>query len=62
MEFIDTHCHIADPVYDPDRDEVIARSLAAGVGTMLLADVDSGEREAMFALADRRPDCFRPML
>ena len=62
MEFIDTHCHIADPVYDADRDEVIARSLAAGVSTMLLADVDSGEREAMFKLAASRPDCFRPML
>ena len=27
---IDTHCHLADPAYDADRAEVLARAWAAG--------------------------------
>ncbi len=29
---IDTHCHLADPAYDPDRQQVLDRAWAAGVG------------------------------
>ena len=28
---VDTHCHLADPAYDPDRPEVLARAWEAGV-------------------------------
>jgi TatD DNase family protein len=28
--FIDSHVHLADPAFDADRDEVIARARAAG--------------------------------
>ena len=62
MEFIDTHCHLDDEVYAPDRDEVIARARQAGVIMMLQADIDSSERDAMLALTDARPDVLRPML
>lgn len=31
LRLFDTHCHIADPRFDGDRDEVIARFLEAGV-------------------------------
>lgn len=30
MEFIDSHAHLGDVAFDPDRDEVIARARAAG--------------------------------
>lgn len=33
--FIDSHCHIDGPEYNPDREEVIARAREAGVTTML---------------------------
>ncbi|MBR1869405.1 MAG: TatD family hydrolase [Bacteroidales bacterium] len=62
MEFIDTHCHLDDEVYAPDRDEVIARARQAGVIMMLQADIDSSERDAMLALTDARPDGLRPLL
>ena len=63
MVFIDTHCHITDEAYSPQEQEAYIRNaLAAGVSTMLQADIDSTEREAMFALVDRHPDTLRPMI
>jgi TatD DNase family protein len=32
---VDSHCHLADPQFDPDRDLVIARAREAGVRTLL---------------------------
>jgi Tat protein secretion system quality control protein TatD with DNase activity len=29
---IDTHCHLADPAYEPDRQQVLERAWTAGVG------------------------------
>ncbi len=62
LEFIDTHSHLADEAFAGCEDEIINRALAAGVKWMLQADVDSSEREKMFALCARRPDALRPML
>ena len=36
MRIFDTHCHIADPRFDADRDAVIARFLDAGVARALV--------------------------
>ena len=36
MRLFDTHCHIADPRFDADQDEVIARFLDAGVARALV--------------------------
>ena len=36
MRLFDTHCHIADPRFDADRDEVIARFREAGVARALV--------------------------
>ncbi len=62
MYFIDTHCHISDEAFSGEEDAYISRALEAGVGLMLQPDVDSTEREAMFALSERHPDVLRPML
>ena len=62
MEFIDTHTHTYDVAFDGCEEEVIARALAAGVSIQLQADVDSRERERMFALVERHPGTLRPML
>lgn len=62
MYFIDTHCHISDEAFSGEEDAYISRALEAGVGLMLQPDVDSTEREAMFALSERHQDVLRPML
>ena len=36
MQLFDTHCHIADPAFDADRQEVIGRFLDAGVRRALV--------------------------
>ena len=62
MEFVDTHTHNYDSAYEGQEDEVIARAVAAGVTTLIQADVDSSERDAMFELAGRHPGTLRTML
>ncbi len=62
MEYIDTHTHAYDEAFAGSEDEVIARGVAAGVTIQIQADVDSRERDRMFALVERHPDVLRPML
>ncbi len=62
MRFIDTHTHITDEAFKGDEEEVIARALEAGVEKMLLADIDSSERDAMLGICDTHPGVLYPML
>ena len=62
MYFIDTHCHISDEAFSGEEEAYISRAREADVGIMLQPDIDSAEREAMFALADRYPETLRPMI
>lgn len=62
MQFIDTHTHTYDEAYEGCEDQVIARAVEAGVCKLLQADVDSRERDRMFALCERHPGVLHPML
>jgi len=54
----DTHLHLDDAAFDPDRDEVVARARAAGVGTLICAGTSvDGSRRAL-ALAERYADVW----
>lgn len=35
---IDSHCHLDDPAFDADREQIVERALAAGVTTLLTID------------------------
>ena len=59
---IDTHTHFYDEWLLPDAEAAIARALEAGVGKMIQADVDSLERDALWALNDAHPGVLYPML
>ena len=55
MRLFDTHCHIADPRFDEDRQDVIDRFRAAGVRrALVVADPreEAPNEEKVFALAD----------
>ncbi|MBI3292047.1 MAG: TatD family hydrolase [Elusimicrobia bacterium] len=52
---IDTHLHLTDPKFDPDREAVIARAHAAGVRLLVDISDESPQWEASIALAERYP-------
>lgn len=39
-DLVDTHCHLGDPAFAPDRDAVVVRMRAAGVGRALVVESD----------------------
>ena len=62
MMLIDTHTHIYDPAFDVDRAETVQRALDAGVGMMLLPNVDAGTIQPMLQTHEQFPDCTRVMM
>lgn len=59
MRLIDIGANLADSSFDGDRDAVIERAAAAGVGQMIVTGTGLEESEAALALADRKPAAFR---
>jgi TatD DNase family protein len=52
---IDTHCHLADPAFGPDRPEVLERAWAAGVARVVVIGESRLSAEAAFAMAAAEP-------
>lgn len=46
---IDTHCHLGDPAFDADRDEVVVRMRGAGVERALVVESDLDRLDATLA-------------
>lgn len=59
---IDTHSHLYLPDFSDDRQEVIRRAKAAGVGLVLLPAIDSAHHSQLTSLASAHPEFFRPMM
>ncbi len=62
MQFVDTHSHLYDEAYAGEEDLAVERAAGAGVGRMIIPDIDSLTRESMFALASRHPGKLFPTL
>ncbi len=62
MNIIDTHNHIYLPEFDDDRDEVINRSVSAGVRTIMMPNIDSSSVAPMLAAEERYPGVCLPMM
>ena len=61
IRLFDTHCHIADPKFDADRDEVIRRMRATGVArALVVADPreEAPNEEKVFDLVERHDFLF----
>src|SRR5712672_1206652 len=48
---VDTHCHLGDATFDADRDAVLARARAAGVGHVVVIGESLAGSERAVALA-----------
>ena len=62
MFLIDTHTHIYDPAFDIDRAEAVQRALEAGVGMMLLPNVDASTIKPMIETHEQYPECTRMLM
>jgi TatD DNase family protein len=60
MQLIDSHCHLDDKQFDPDREAVIERAFAAGVRLMLAVGTGNGppDLEAAIGLAEAHQKIF----
>jgi TatD DNase family protein len=60
VTLVDSHCHLDNPQFDPDREAVVDRALAAGVERMLVIGTGEGppDLEAGIRLADRYPSIY----
>ncbi|HEX6105517.1 MAG TPA: TatD family hydrolase [Gemmatimonadales bacterium] len=52
---IDTHCHLADAAYEPDRPEVLRRAWDAGVGHVICIGESPEAADRALALAAAEP-------
>lgn len=55
---VDSHCHLDFPDYDGERDDVVARAKAAGVGTMLTISTKLSGFDRVRAVAETYEDVF----
>jgi TatD DNase family protein len=55
---IDTHAHLDMKDFDADRDEVIARAVAVGVGRIVTVGTDIESSRAAIALAAKYPQVY----
>jgi TatD DNase family protein len=48
---VDSHCHLQDPAFDADREQVLARAAAAGIDRLLVPGYDLSSSRAALELA-----------
>jgi TatD DNase family protein len=55
LRLVDTHCHLADPAYEPDRPEVLRRAWDAGVEHIVVIGESPQASDRALALAATEP-------
>lgn len=59
---VDTHSHLYLDTFKEDIDQIIERARNKDVGSIYLPNITSESIDAVFALCDKEPDLFYPML
>ena len=55
---IDTHCHLDFPDFEAERDDIVARALAAGVGQMITISTRVKKIDTIRTIAEYYPEVF----
>jgi TatD DNase family protein len=55
---IDTHCHLTDPAFDADREQVIDEAIGAGVGGFVVPSVNRAGFEPVLSLCRENALCI----
>jgi TatD DNase family protein len=55
---VDSHCHLDFPDFGPERDAVVARARAAGIGRMLTISTRVKRHAQIVEIIERYPDVF----
>jgi TatD DNase family protein len=62
MQLIETHAHLYAAAFDTDRAEALDRARAAGVGTILMPNIDHASIAGMLELEAQAPDQYHAMM
>jgi TatD DNase family protein len=62
MNLVETHAHLYSEQFKPDQAEALHRAVAAGVGTILMPNVDRSTIDAMLALEAAAPATCHAMM
>ena len=54
-KLVDTHAHICDPIFDPDRTEVLEKAEAVGVAAIVAVGEDISDARTNIDLAGKHP-------
>lgn len=60
--YFDTHSHIYEEEFREDRDETVQRAKEAGIGYIVLPDIDSESRGRMLTLEEKYPEMMYPLV
>src|SRR5262245_53665147 len=60
LKLLDAHTHLSDPVFDPDRAEVLERAREAGVAAVVLVGETLADARRNLELAEQYPGVLLP--
>lgn len=55
---VDSHCHLDFPTFEAERDAVLARARAAGVGRLITIATTVGRHAVLQAIAEAHPEVY----
>ena len=59
--YSDTHAHLCDEAFSGEEEQILEKAAEAGIKLILQPDIDSSERDRMFALEARFPSMLKSM-
>ena len=62
LNWIDTHCHVYAAAFEEDREAAVQRAFEAGVGRILLPNIDAASIGPLLDLVAAYPGRCFPMM